>query len=134
MNWFDDIILNNGIMKCIGDDGKEIIIEVGKEVVEFIKENKVVLSRLGIDGFKQALQMIKADKEADAKIMLMKTMDNWELIDVMDQTAEAIMAAAKFKEEFNQFLSKLFIQIGKSVAIKLLLSLVYYERRKGAYK
>lgn len=106
-NWIDNMI------DVIGDD-------VTVDVIKFIKDNRNVISRLGSDGFRQILEMIKVGKESDARIMLLKSMDNWELIDVMNQTAEALIASAKFKIEFNQFLLDLFVQIGKSVATKLL--------------
>jgi len=123
-DWLINLIENNGLIKKIGPDGQEMIVEVGKEAFSFIKANAGVLSRLGVEGFTQTLQMIKAGKESDAKIALMEQMSNWELIDTMNQTADAIAAAAKFQEDFKNFMFSLFLTIGKSVASKLLLALL----------
>jgi len=124
-SWYELLIeTSEQVIEKIGSDGEKIIIDVGKEVVSFLRDNQDLLSEIGKDAFAEVLALLKngQKKEAEDRLLVLLSTDG--LIDAMNDNADAVETIAQARDRRNRFLKQLLLMITKSVAKKLLLLLI----------
>ena len=124
-SWYELLIeTSEQVIEKIGPDGEKIIIDVGKEVVSFLRDNQDLLSEIGKDAFTEVLSLLKngQKKEAEDRLLVLLSTDG--LIDAMNDNADAVETIAQARDRRNRFLKQLLLMITKSVAKKLLLLLI----------
>ena len=124
-SWYEMLIeTSDEVIEKIGPDGRKIIIDVGKELVSFLRDNKDILEEIGKDAFQEVLVLLKSGERKEAEDQLLTLLSTDGLIDAMNDNADAVEAIAQQRDRRNKFLKQLLLMVTKSVAKKLLLLLI----------
>lgn len=125
MSWYDTVTDSvDGLLKKMGPEGEETLLNVGKDVISFLKEHSKELSAIGKDAFLEILALIKKGNGGEARQKLLEAMNVDSLIEAMENNAATIEQIAQAKDARDKFIKDFLITITKSVASKLLLLLL----------
>ena len=86
-DWVNDLIdkLNDSFMnklpiKTTNSTGQVVLVAIDQAIINFIKDNRVRLLQIGLDAFKNFLQLWMERKEFEAIVLVYQKLDNTELI------------------------------------------------------
>jgi hypothetical protein len=104
----------------INFEGKEVVVEIGKEVVDFIQKNLDSLLNIGKDTFKEALLLMSEDRDFDARVKIYEQLDNDELIDKYKADTIQLAEIAERIQVSKDFWFALCKQVGTKVVFAAL--------------
>jgi hypothetical protein len=101
-------------------EGKEIVVEIGKEVVNFIRSNSDLLLNIGKDTFKEALLLMSEGNDFDATVRIYDKLDNDELLDKYKADTIQLAEIAVKIQASSDFWFALCKQVGTKVVFAAL--------------
>lgn len=128
LSWVDEIIAKlsaatDGILKIqIGDQTLEAYL--GQEAIQFFKDNKAMLIRVGLDTFAQFLQLLSEKKNEQAFLVLLNKMDADDIIARMNMNADELKQRNDLHDQFIHALEIFFLHVLEGVAVKVLAAFV----------
>ena len=82
-NWVIEFLNKIEFLKDIkvDIDGQEVLVNIGKEVLDSIRDNYLSLIRIGRNTFKEALLLMSKGDDFNALVKIYEHLDNNELLD-----------------------------------------------------
>lgn len=121
--WFDDLITRLEESLASGEeiswkgfDGETVLIEIKKELIDLIKDNRSMLVRIGRDTFKEFLQLWSKREEFEALVVVYDKLDNTELISKYKEDSAKLAEIAALTQAERNF----WIGFGKKVGARVL--------------
>lgn len=128
LTWVDSIIATlstatNGILSVkIGDT--TISAYLGQESIQFFKDNKAMLIRVGLDAFAQFLKLLSERKNEQAFMVLLNKMDADDIIARMNMNADELKQRNDLHDQFVHALEIFLLKVLEGAAVKVLTTLV----------
>lgn len=126
--WVNELLftlenVKNGLLE-LQIEGVSVSAEIGNETIEFFKENKAFLIRLGRDAFKSFISLISEKKNEEAFLLLLNRMNAEDLIIKLEQNAEALKQHNNARDLFIEKMKKFAIKLATGLLSKVLLGLL----------
>lgn len=127
-NWVDAVIARleattNGIFN-VQVGGQKLSVVLGTEVVQYFKDNRVLLLKVGQELFCDFLLLIHEKKNEEAFQLLLSKMDAEDLIARMNMSAAELKDYNDTRDKFMASLRKFVISTLTSLASKVLVGLI----------
>ncbi len=126
--WVDSVIARlessaDGVMQVeIG--GQNMVATFGPEFVKFFKENKAVLTRMGLETFRDFVLLLSEKKEEEAFKLLALRMEADDIIAMINMSADELQSHNDARDRFHEALKKFALSLLTGAASKILLGLL----------
>lgn len=127
-SWVDTIIAKlsmatDGILKVqIGNE--TLSAYLGAEAIQFFKDNKPLLIRVGLDSFAQFLQLVTEKKKEEAFMVLLSKMNADDIIATLNMNADELKQHNDLHDQFIKALEQFALKVLEGAAAKVLTTLV----------
>jgi hypothetical protein len=126
--WVDELIAKlhgaaNGVLE-VEFGGQKVSAVLGKEVVEWFKDNRLMLIRIGRETFKGFLMLLHEKKEEQAFNLLLSKFEADDIIARMKMNAAELKQDNDLRDQFIQSLKKFALQVLTGVASKIVIGLL----------
>ena len=127
-DWVSELITRfelakNGTIQ-INIDGKIINTTIASDIIEYFSTNRIILERMGIDVFKQFLQLISESKNEQAFNIILAKMSADDIIIRIQQNASSLNHETQTTEAFIESLKKFVISTLVPTLAKFLFTLL----------
>lgn len=128
MNWVDDLIkaleASVGKILAITVNGQTIQAMVKQDTVDFFKNNKTTLSKMGKQTFADFMGLIQQGKKDEAFNLMLKSMSADDILVQMNMTKEELKAWNDTREKFWSALEKFALQTLAPQLLKILVAML----------
>ena len=127
-NWVDALIAKleattNGVLN-VEINGEKVSVVIGLEVIQYFKENKTLLVKVGQNTFCDILKLIQEKKNEQAFMLLLAQMDAEDLIARMSLNAAELKSYNDTRDKFMASLKKFLLSTLSSLASKVIIGLL----------
>jgi DNA-binding FadR family transcriptional regulator len=127
-NWVEVVIARlessaDGVIELqIG--GESVVATFGPDIIRFFKENKGVLTRMGLQTFRDFVTLLSEKKEEEAFNLMAEQMEAEDIIIMINMTADELRAHNDTRDRFYDALKKFMMKLLSSAASKILLAIL----------
>jgi hypothetical protein len=105
-------------------DGQKLTATIGHDLLQFFKENKAILIRMGKQVFKDFLTLLSEKKEEEAFNLLVSSMSADEIIARINMNAAQLSAYNDTRDKFYAALKQFVMKTLMGAASKLIIGLL----------